>query len=47
MHLMDGPDEVHLRSIAKHALRQSVAQGAALAAYFTTPEQLRTAPLIR
>jgi hypothetical protein len=47
MHLMDGPDEVHLRSIARHALRQSVAQGAALAAYFTTPEQLRAPPQIR
>jgi len=47
MHLMDGPDEVHLRSIARHALRQSVDQWAALAAYFTTPEQLRAPPQIR
>ena len=47
MHLMDGPDEVHLRTIARHALRQSAAQAAALAAYFTTPEQLRVPPQIR
>lgn len=47
MHLMDGPDEVHLRSIARHALRQSAEQGASLAAYFTTPEQLKTPPQIR
>ncbi len=47
MHLMDGPDEVHLRSIARHALRQSADQAAALAAYFTTPEQLQLPPRIR
>ncbi len=47
MHLMDGPDEVHLRTIARHALRQSAAQAASLAAYFTTPEQLRAPPQIR
>ena len=47
MHLMDGPDEVHLRTIARHALRQSAAQATALAAYFSTPEQLRAPPQIR
>jgi acyl-CoA dehydrogenase len=47
MHLMDGPDAVHLRTIARHALRQSTEQAASLAAYFTTPEQLRAAPQIR
>ncbi len=47
MHLMDGPDEVHLRSIARHALRQSADQGASLAAYFTTQQQLRAPPQIR
>ena len=47
MHVMDGPDEVHLRSIARHALRQSAEQSASLAAYFTTPEQLKTPPQIR
>jgi acyl-CoA dehydrogenase len=47
MHLMDGPDEVHLRTIARHALRQSTKQAASLAAYFTTPEQLQAPPQIR
>jgi acyl-CoA dehydrogenase len=47
MHVMDGPDEVHLRSIARHALRQSAEQSASLGAYFTTPEQLKTPPQIR
>ena len=47
MHLMDGPDEVHLRTIARHALRQSTEQAASLAAYFTTPEQLQAPPQIR
>jgi acyl-CoA dehydrogenase len=47
MHLMDGPDAVHLRTIARHALRQSTEQAASLAAYFTTPEQLRAPPQIR
>ena len=46
MYVMDGPDEVHLRSIARHALRQSAEQSASLAAYFTTPEQLKTPPQI-
>ena len=47
MHLMDGPDEVHLRSIARQALRQSADQGASLAAYFPTQQQLRAPPQIR
>jgi len=47
MHLMNGPDEVHLRSIARHPLRQSAEQGASLAADFTAPEQLRAPPQIR
>jgi acyl-CoA dehydrogenase len=47
MHLMDGPDAVHLRTIARYALRQSATQAASLAAYFTTPEQLRAPPQIR
>ena len=44
LHLMDGPDEVHLRTVARHALAQSRARSGALAAYFTTPEQLRSPP---
>ena len=47
MHLMDGPDEVHLRSIARQALRQSADQGASLPAYFPTQQQLRAPPQIR
>ena len=41
---MDGPDEVHLRTVARHALAQSRTCSGALAAYFTTPEQLRSPP---
>jgi acyl-CoA dehydrogenase len=44
MHLMDGPDEVHLRSVARHELNQAKARMGASAAYFTTPEQMRTPP---
>ena len=44
LHLMDGPDEVHLRSVARHELAQSKARMGATAAYFTTPEQMRTPP---
>jgi acyl-CoA dehydrogenase len=44
LHLMDGPDEVHLRSVARHELAQAKARMGATAAYFTTPEQMRTPP---
>ncbi len=44
LHLMDGPDEVHLRSVARHELAQAKARMGASAAYFTTPEQMRTPP---
>ena len=47
MHLMDGPDEVHLRTVARHELAQARARMGASAAYFTTPEQLQAAPRIR
>ena len=47
LHLMDGPDEVHLRTVARHALAQSRAHSGELAAYFTTPEQLRSPPRIQ
>jgi acyl-CoA dehydrogenase len=46
LHLMDGPDEVHLRSVARHELGQAKARMGATAAYFTTPEQMRTPPHI-
>ena len=47
MHLMDGPDEVHLRTVARHELAQARTRMGASAAYFTTPEQLQAAPRIR
>jgi acyl-CoA dehydrogenase len=47
LHLMDGPDEVHLRSVARHELAQARKRMGANAAYFTTPEQLQALPRIR
>ena len=47
LHLMDGPDEVHLRSVARHELAQARTRLGASAAYFTTPEQLQALPRIR
>ena len=47
LHLMDGPDEVHLRSVARHELAQARARAGAGSAWFTTPEQLQATPRIR
>jgi acyl-CoA dehydrogenase len=47
MHLLDGPDEVHLRAIARHELEQAREKLGNLTDYFTTPEQLRAEPHIR
>ncbi|MDO8456328.1 MAG: acyl-CoA dehydrogenase family protein [Burkholderiaceae bacterium] len=47
MQLLDGPDEVHLRTVARHELDQVRAYHGATAAYFTLPEQLLTEPRIR
>ena len=47
MHLMDGPDEVHLRTVARYELAQARERMGASAAYFTTPEQLAAEPRIR
>lgn len=47
LHLMDGPDEVHLRTVARHELAQARARMGATVGYFTTPEQLQAPPRIR
>jgi acyl-CoA dehydrogenase len=47
LRLMDGPDEVHLRSVARHELAQARARLGQFSDYFTTPEQLRAPPRIR
>jgi acyl-CoA dehydrogenase len=47
LHLMDGPDEVHLRTVARHELAQTRARAGSTAAYFTTPEQMQALPRIR
>ncbi|MDO8252758.1 MAG: acyl-CoA dehydrogenase family protein [Rhodoferax sp.] len=47
MQLLDGPDEVHLRTVARHELDQARACRGATAAYFTLPEQLLAEPRIR
>jgi len=44
MHLMDGPDEVHLRTVARHEIAQARARLGQSAAWFTTPEQMRSEP---
>ena len=47
LHLMDGPDEVHLRTVARHVLETARARPGATAAYFTLPQQLAAAPRLR
>jgi len=47
MQLLDGPDEVHLRSVARAELAQAKENRGATAAYFTLPEQLLAEPRIR
>ena len=47
MHLLDGPDEVHLRSVARHELELAREHRGATAAYFTLPGQLLAEPRIR
>ena len=47
LHLMDGPDEVHLRTVARHELAQARARAGASGAWFTTPEQLQAPPRLR
>lgn len=40
LRIMDGPDEVHLRTIARGELRRARAERGRWADYFTTPEQM-------
>lgn len=47
MQLLDGPDEVHLRTVARHELTQAREHRGASSAYFTLPEQLLAEPHIR
>jgi acyl-CoA dehydrogenase len=47
LHLMDGPDEVHLRTVARHEVAQARRRAGRSGPYFTTPEQLRAPPRIR
>ena len=44
MHLMDGPDEVHLRTVARYEIARARERLGASAAWFTTPEQLQAPP---
>ena len=47
MHLLDGPDEVHLRTVARHELDEARQHLGESSAYFTTPEQMLAPPRIR
>jgi acyl-CoA dehydrogenase len=47
MRLMDGPDEVHLRVIARHELARARERRGATADWFTTPEQLMAPPRLK
>lgn len=44
LHLMDGPDEVHLRTLARHELDKARERLGQSARYFTTPEQMQAQP---
>jgi acyl-CoA dehydrogenase len=47
LRIMDGPDEVHLRTVARGELKRAGEQLGRWTDYFTTPQQLRTPPRLR
>ncbi|MBC5783091.1 acyl-CoA dehydrogenase family protein [Ramlibacter sp. USB13] len=47
LRIMDGPDEVHLRTVARGELKRAGEQRGKWADYFTTPEQMRAEPRVR
>jgi acyl-CoA dehydrogenase len=47
MRFLDGPDEVHLRTVARAELDRAKANRGSTGAYFTLPEQLAAEPHIR
>lgn len=47
LRIMDGPDEVHLRTVARGELRRAGEQRGRWVGYFTTPEQLAAPPRLR
>ena len=44
LHLMDGPDEVHMRTLARHELDKARERMGQSARYFTTPQQMQSRP---
>lgn len=47
LRIMDGPDEVHLRTVARGELKRAAQQRGKWTDYFTTPEQMAAPPRIR
>lgn len=47
LRIMDGPDEVHLRTVARGELRRAERQRGTWADYFTTPEQMEAPVRLR